>query len=297
MTTMPGPASGGGLEFGASHGRVSFVLDEKNRDYARELARGAGGAILFAFPLMMTMEMWWLGFYIEPHRFIIFVLAGFALLLGISRFAGFREQDTWHDIVLDALSGFMLGCLTSAILLALFGVLQPEMPLREIVGKIALVAIPATIGALVARKQFGGDDEASHPEGQAAPYANELFLMLGGAVFVAFNVAPTDEIELISHMMTWWQSLLLAAFTVFVQHAIVYNVEFAGQEAWPQERRFLFVFFSYTIAGYGIALAVSLYVVWTFGRVDGASIHEIANMLVVLGFPAALGAATARLVI
>jgi uncharacterized membrane protein len=30
------------------------------------LARGLGGAILFALPLLMTMEMWWLGFYRSP---------------------------------------------------------------------------------------------------------------------------------------------------------------------------------------------------------------------------------------
>ena len=50
-------------------------------------------------------------------------------------------------------------------------------------------------------------------------------------------------------------------------------------------------------AGYGIALLVSLYVLWSFGRTDGVAMAEIANMLVVLGFPASLGAATARLVV
>jgi uncharacterized membrane protein len=38
-------------------------------------------------------------------------------------------------------------------------------------------------------------------------------------------------------------------------------------------------------------------VLWSFGRTDGVSVAEITNMLVVLGFPASLGAATARLVV
>jgi uncharacterized membrane protein len=42
---------------------------------------------------------------------------------------------------------------------------------------------------------------------------------------------------------------------------------------------------------------VSLYVLWSFGRTDGVAVAEIVNMLVVLGFPASLGAATARLVV
>jgi hypothetical protein len=32
------------------------------------LARAAGGAILFSLPIMMTMEMWWLGMYMQSKR-------------------------------------------------------------------------------------------------------------------------------------------------------------------------------------------------------------------------------------
>ena len=35
---------------------------ETSADYARGLARACGGALLFALPLLMTMEMWSLGF-------------------------------------------------------------------------------------------------------------------------------------------------------------------------------------------------------------------------------------------
>ena len=49
--------------------------------------------------------------------------------------------------------------------------------------------------------------------------------------------------------------------------------------------------------GYAIALLVSDYALWTFTRLEGASLHERAMMTVVLAFPGALGAATARLVI
>ncbi len=33
-----------------------------SRDYAVDLLRAFGGAIIFAFPLLMTMEMWSRGF-------------------------------------------------------------------------------------------------------------------------------------------------------------------------------------------------------------------------------------------
>ena len=50
-------------------------------------------------------------------------------------------------------------------------------------------------------------------------------------------------------------------------------------------------------AGYGIALLVSVYVLWTFGRLDGVGMGQVAMMTAVLGFPSALGAALARLVV
>jgi uncharacterized membrane protein len=38
-------------------------------------------------------------------------------------------------------------------------------------------------------------------------------------------------------------------------------------------------------------------VLWTFGRTDGVTAAEVAQMIVVLGFPASLGAALARLIV
>jgi uncharacterized membrane protein len=46
-----------------------------------------------------------------------------------------------------------------------------------------------------------------------------------------------------------------------------------------------------------VAVLISLYVLWTFGRMDGASLAAIAQMVAVLSFPASLGAALARLIV
>jgi hypothetical protein len=53
----------------------------------------------------------------------------------------------------------------------------------------------------------------------------------------------------------------------------------------------------YSVAGYAIAVLVSLYVLWTFGRTEGVSLFDGAKMVAVLGFPAAIGAALARLLV
>ena len=53
----------------------------------------------------------------------------------------------------------------------------------------------------------------------------------------------------------------------------------------------------FTLVGYVLALAVSLYVLWTFGRTDGAAPATVVMATAVLAFPAAIGAAAARLIL
>ena len=59
-------------------------IDQTNRNYVLELGRAFGGAIIFAFPLLMTMEMWWLGFYLDRLRLALFLAINFPLLVGLA---------------------------------------------------------------------------------------------------------------------------------------------------------------------------------------------------------------------
>jgi putative integral membrane protein (TIGR02587 family) len=273
------------------------MRDRCNRDYAKELARAAAGSVLFAFPLLMTMEMWWLGFYMEPLRLLIFLVVGLGLLFGLSYYGGFARAVRLQDEILDAFSALALGVVISAILLVVFGVVDHGTPTDEIIGKIAIQSIPAGMGAILARKQLGAAGEGEERERRTPTYGSELFLMFGGALFIAFNVAPTDEIALISHQMTPWHAIVLALISISLLHALVYSLEFSGQESWPDEKGFFSVFYHFSLVGYGISLLVGFYILWTFGRTDGTAFSEVVMMAVVLGFPASLGAATARLII
>jgi putative integral membrane protein (TIGR02587 family) len=273
-------------------------LDEANRSYAQGLARAFGGALLFALPLLMTMEMWWLGgFSMERMRLLIFLAASLPMLLGLSYYAGFEPTFRLSDEVLDALAAFAVGFLLSAGVLAAFGVLAADLSLTELAGKIAICTVPGAMGALLAGKQFSARNrEEGRVKGQIG-YAGVLFKMMVGALFLAFNVAPTEEMVLISYLMGTGQALVLMAISVLLLHLFVYALGFPGQAQRRGDAGLLRTLAAYTLPGYGIALLVSLYCLWTFGRLDGVALHEQASMTVVLAFPAALGAATARLVI
>jgi len=270
-----------------------------NKDYAIGLGRAFGGAVIFAIPLLMTMEMWWLGFSMEPGRLLLFMSINFSILIGLSYFAGFERTFSWKEDAMDAFAAFGVGILTSAAMLALLAVITFDMTWGEIVGKVALQSVPASIGAMLGRKQLGGgqDTQAEEERKAEAGYGGELFLMLAGALFLALNVAPTEEMILIAYQMSPWHTLALGFLSIILLHVLVYTVGFSGQESRPEGGTFLSTFFHFTLAGYGIALLISFYVLWTFGRTEDVAPTEIASMVVVLGFPASLGAATARLVI
>lgn len=275
---------------------------DPNKKYAIGLARAFGGAIIFGLPNLMTMEMWFLGFYLDRTRLILFLLVNFAILVGLSRFSGFEETASVKEDLLDALAAYGVGVIASAATLAVFGILLPGMPLGEIVGKIAVQSVPASFGAIIARQQMRGKTEEEEEEEQDVAerrggYGWQLFLMVAGALFLAFNLAPTEEMILIGFKMTPWHGIALVLVSLLILHAFVYGVGFAGQEQPPEGSGFWRLFVSYTIAGYGIALLVSLYVLWTFGRMDGADLTQIASMTAVLAFPSAVGAAIARLVV
>ena len=123
----------------------------------RDGGRAFGGALIFALPLLMTMEMWWLGFYIDPLRLAVLVAVTLPLLVGLASRIGFdgrggagrrrrRAVRVRHRV------------LTSAVILLVLGVIGSDMSRGEIVGKITVQTIPASIGALLARSQFGGAD-------------------------------------------------------------------------------------------------------------------------------------------
>ena len=269
----------------------------RERGFLIGLARAFGGAIFLSLPLLMTMEMWELGFYMDRLRLALFIAVFIPILMGLSHFAGFQETESWTEDAVDGVIAYLVGFVTAAVVLSLLGILSTSMPPREMLGMVSLQAVPASVGAAMARGQFGPppEDEDGSPEG--AGYRGTLFLMLAGAIYFAFNVAPTEEMILIAFRMTTWQSLGLVAASLLMMHAFVYAVEFRGQSRRAEATTSREAFVRFTVVGYAIALVVSLYVLWSFGRLESSGLLYSVQSMVVLAFPASLGAAAARLIL
>ncbi|MFN7092961.1 MAG: TIGR02587 family membrane protein [Allorhizobium sp.] len=267
------------------------------------LARGLAGALLFSIPMLMTMEMWFLGFYMDRERLLLLLVLNLPLLIGLSHRIGFERTATWRESARDAIVAYGMGVVASALILVLLGVIKFGMAPREWVGMVALQAVPASIGALLGRSQLSMQDEEddeddSDPSQEVSTgYLTELFMMAVGALFLSLNLAPTEEMILLAYKMTIWHALALIALSMMLMHGFVYALAFKGSHSLQEDTPVWHAFVRFTIPGYVVALAVSLYSLWTFGRLDDLGTTEAVLTLVVLGFPAAIGAAAARLIL
>ena len=274
--------SDGGRGRGSKH---SFALD---------LAHDFGGAILFSFPLLMTMEMWWLGFYMDRFRLALFLVLAFVLVTGLSYFEG--GEETFKIEMLDALVACAAGYTVAAVMLLLFGIINSGMSADEVVGKISLHAVPGSIGAILARRLLEVE-ETKKERRRREGYGAKIFLMGVGAIFLAFQLAPTEEMVLIGHRMTGWHAAALAVVSLCVMQSFICATEQRRRAPVFSADFFWGVFVRFTVVGYAVALLISLYVLWSFGRLDGAAPAEIVMATLVLGFPAALGASAARMIL
>jgi putative integral membrane protein (TIGR02587 family) len=245
----------------------------------------------------MTMEMWELAVAMTPLRLALLTATTCPLLVTLSYFVGFEETSTLLDDVLDACAAYAVAFVTSSVVLLAFGVIDASMPPRYILSCVALQVVPASIGALLAQSELGLQRDGQDTRTREPGYAGSVFFMGVGALFLAFNVAPTEEIELIAFKLSRAHSVALMLGTLVVMHALVYGVEFSGTPVEPGPTPWWSLLLRYTVVGYAVVLVLALYLLWTFGRLDALSVPQALAMGVVLAFPGAVGAAAARLIL
>lgn len=266
-------------------------------DFVLGLARAYAGAIVFALPLLMTMEMWELGVNIPAWKLALLMALFFPFLVSLSWHAGFEPTFDWQDDVLDALVALGVGITGSAALLWLLGALGAGESLREMAGKVTLQAVPASIGALLAQSQLGEESAGAPVRGGVQRWRSDVFIMAVGALFLSFNIAPTQEMALIALRIGSGQALLLMVISLALMHAFVYGVSFRGRPRPGERESGWMLFMRFTVVGYAVVLLLSAFMLWIFGTLDGVGLPAAMKIVAVLGLPASVGAAAARLIL
>ena len=111
--------------------------DDDSKEFDRflnGLGRGVAGALFFALPMLMTMEMWYLGFYMARERLLLLLLLNIPLLILLAHRIGFEETFTWREAARDAVIAYGIGIVTSLVVLTAVGLLGGGLPAVEILG-------------------------------------------------------------------------------------------------------------------------------------------------------------------
>lgn len=253
-----------------------------------------GGAVIFCLPMMMTMEMWWLGYHIEPLRLLFLVLLSFPLLVGVSSVIGLTDSRALVDNVVDVFVAYAIGFLVSGLTLYLFNTVSFSEPASVTLSKIMLQTIPASLGALLGRSEMGSGE---HDRGEEKGRIDEVVILAVGALFLALNVAPTEEIPMIAYQMSTWHLLGLFVVTVLITHIFAIAGGYSKGERCKGTPGTVIGYVYYTCLALLVAASISLFMLWVFGRTDGLNFSAIMAKTIVLLFPAGLGAAAARLII
>jgi putative integral membrane protein (TIGR02587 family) len=255
------------------------------------------------------MEVWWAGFVARPPRLLGYFLVGFLLLFAYNRYSGLRRDASWLEVAFEAFEEMGLGLLLSALMLWLLGQIQATMPMSEIVGKLVVEGVTAAIGISVGSAQLGGsgngDDDQGMSRGKGGGGGDpdtglpaQIALAACGAVLFASNVAPTEEIVMIAAESSRWKVLGLSLLSLGLCALVLFHSGFRGSdELIPKKDQGWIAMLSRTAVNYAVALGVSAFILWFFGRFTGMSAATCLAQTVVLGVAAALGASAGRLLL
>lgn len=272
----------------------------------QEYFRGIIGGLIFSFPLLYTMEVWWAGFIATPLMLLISVVMTFLLLLIYNRYAGMRPDAKWWEIVMDSFEELGLGFLVSfCILLMLNRIQLGVMGTDEIMGKVIIEAMAVSIGVSIGTAQLGQGSKGGEKDNKDGEEIDDSYrkgkvalagMSVCGAIIVGSNVAPTEEVLMIAVEVDPIHILFMALLSLAMSIIAVYFADFKNTSKDKSSNTLYELTFS-TCLCYLVALSASAFLLWFFGRFDNISFWNGFSQVIVLGVLSSLGASAGRLLI
>lgn len=307
------------------------MAQDKEHLWEKELqsaVRSLTRALIFGIALLYTMEIWWIGTYLDYRKLIVFFILAFCVSLYlIPVTASDSSSLTLWQIVQTATRNKGIAVLAALFLLWLFGRISPlSAPVERDIATIMLLSIPIEFGSNVGRilqvytsrgptaskqkqqsgskqEQSGGGKEQEGQSGQSERRRPWLFILKvagatsGGAMFVALPLAPTMEIPLLATRLNYWQELGIIALSLLISYMIIYTTGMTRSAPSGQGGPGSQIWpYADTLFSYGIALFASALMLYLFGRIQMfTALDHIISLIVVLGLPATIGGAAGKL--
>lgn len=268
----------------------------------KEYGRALGGGLLFSLPMLYTMELWSTGFIAGPVRLAVYLAVGIFLLTGYNHFVGLRGDRTLFESLLESVEEMGMALVVTALILWLIGLLGTGMSRQEIMGKVVVESLTVAIGISVGKSQLGSsgggcDGDGGEDGDQEVNFWAQLAMAFCGAVLIAANVAPTEEVLVIALGTEPIKLLLIALLSMGTGAVILYFSDFTGSDGSVAEPHGGWDILAGTLIMYSVAVVASAFMLWFFGRLEGFSPYAAVSEIVVLSFPGALGASAGRLLL
>ena len=268
------------------------------------VVRAVSAGTLFGIPLLYTMEVWWAGSAVVPSRMLIVLGVTFVVLVVLNHSAGFRESKDVRivDALRDSVEAMAIALVSVFVILVILREIDGGTPLRQGLGKVVYEATPFAFGVGMARhflskgRTESGDEDEDGDRPSIHPTVVDVGATLLGAVFVAFNIAPTDEIPMITAAMSpLWLGVLVVA-TLVISYGIVFEAGFTNQHRRRKDAGVAQDPVTETLVCYLLSLVAAAGMLLFFDRiqVDQPPGH-VLSQIIVLGLPAAIGGAAGRI--
>ena len=280
----------------------------------KEIISGASGGFLFGIPLLYTMEVWFIGSYIEPPILLTILVVTFLIVLAINRIEGFRprESETLAGAIAETVETIAIGLVCSTIMLVILQRIDLETPLSETLGKIIFEGIPFSLGVAFSRSLLSGDAETDLDENSDSAQPNsrdgrsivwkytlaDLSATAIGALFIAFNIAPTDEVEMLAASASSGWLLIVMATSLIVSYGIVFASNITNYQERLRQPGLFQTPQGETVISYLFSLLIGMLMLWFFQKISINDPWFIwLRYSIIIGLPASIGGAAGRLTV
>ena len=277
-----------------------------------EIISGASGGFLFGIPLLYTMEVWSIGSYVQPNILLAILAITFIIVLSINRIEGFRpkESETIPGAIGETIETLAIGITCATIMLILLQRIDLRTSLTEALGKIVFEGVPFSLGVAFSRSLLSGDSNGNSDnkaESQSGRQQKssawrdtlaDLSATIIGALFIAFSIAPTDEITVLAASASGLWLLSIAIASVLISYGIVFASKITNyQERFKQSGLFQTPQ-SETVISYLVSLLIGILMLWFFQKLTISDPWYLwLRYGIILGLPASIGGAAGRLAV
>lgn len=272
------------------------------------LLRGASGGFLFGVPLLYTVEVWWIGSSTTPAWMLLALSLTFFVVYLLNQSEGFRccLEIKPIDALMETVEAMAIGIICACFALILLCRITLETPLNEALGKLVFECIPFAIGVALARSTLRGDRSIRTVQKTRRRPQNGIFqalladldATLIGALIIAFSIAPTEEVSLLSASISPLWLLLIILSSLALSYCIVFVAGLTHENERRQQEGFLQRPINETLICYFVCLLASALMLWFFQQLSWDDPwQEWLSDTLILGLPATIGGAAGRLVI